>query len=43
MLGILHPGSGSPVPEHGNTETRTIHELSKTETSVSDYLKRLGY
>ncbi len=53
MMGILHPRKDDPAgagedrgareADHRSVETHTIHELSKTDHSVNDYLKRLGY
>jgi chromosome segregation ATPase len=47
MLGILHPQAGESVKSNyrveSGTETQTIQALSKTDTTVDDYLKRLGY
>ncbi|NDG85281.1 MAG: hypothetical protein EBX52_09645 [Proteobacteria bacterium] len=47
MIGILHPDSAEhsktgPRPDAG-IDTHHIQSMSKSETSVDDYLKRLGY
>jgi chromosome segregation ATPase len=47
MLGILHPqaqeSGKSVVRLDSGTETHTIQSISKSDTTVDDYLKRLGY
>ena len=47
MIGILHPEAGDQSKKASSAasgmETHHIQTLSKAETSVDDYLKRLGY
>ena len=47
MLGILHPQSSETAKAGSRVEsvmeTHTIQSLSKSDTTVDDYLKRLGY